>query len=378
MASYELWFAEQDKPTPEDRRHERENKPENIVGFWRIEGARTKPDYPVAIWKQNDRILFKIGLGERDGQSLFSDADAQRVHEFQIGSWLKCVAVSEDTYHAAMKSGRWPDEKPARQFSDDEKLGIDIIPPAADSEGRGTNSPDGEQIDQFHEQVTSKIQAELDKAEKLPFPIKTMQDAEAAAAIIEKLRGLGQKGEAQRKAEKQKWLDGAAAIDTKWSLVKVASDKIKALVSIVDTFKRAEQQRLDRERQAAEAAERERLRKEEEARLAAEVAARAAETPEGEELPDLPTAEDIARQAQENADALFAEQPKAEAPKVQVRTAHGRAVSKAKVKRGVITDKDGFIAAIKDQASFDEFLQTTADKLARAGTALNGMRIETE
>jgi hypothetical protein len=53
-------------------------------------------------------------------------------------------------------------------------------------------------------------------------------------------------------------------------------------------------------------------------------------------------------------------------------------VSKSKRKVGVITDQTAFVAALAEQDDFKEWLQAKANKLAYAGTALAGMRIDVQ
>lgn len=381
MASYKLWRNELVSSTPPERRGDRTTEAALQCGFWQIESARTKPSYPVAIFPQDgengQRIIVKIGVGAKDGQSLFSDADTERFDDFAASTWLKCISVTEADYHAAMDSGRWPDGKPARQMSDTEKL--DLVPDTpTDQGGNNPVGDDGEEIDLFHQQVVTKITAELDKAKAIKWPFRSLEEANKAAGIVETLRGLGKQGEAKRKEQKQPHLDAAAAVDAKWALLKDASALIGAMVTAIQSFRDAEELRLKREQDEAQRVERERLRKEAEetARREAEAAAREA-LARGEAFEE-PTEEAIAEQAEAAADEAIAAAPPMPAPTVRVGTAHGKAISKPKRKVGKIVDLDKFIAAVKGQQDFRFFLEDKANKLARANTTLDGMEITEE
>ncbi len=362
--AYACWRAELKTPTPDADRLRRPTDLALLCGFWRIDSARMKPDHPVAIWPQDGAngpaIFVKIGVGARDGESLFNTInDEARVDDFLGSTWLKCIAVEEGVYHQAMLTGRWPDNKPARQMSDTEKL--DLVPDTPPAEG-GNNpvGEDGQPLDLFHQQVTDKIEAALEKAQALKFPITTMEDAQKGAEIIETLTGLGKQGEAKRKLEKQVWLDGAAAVDLKWSPVRAASEMIAKLKAVIETFKRAETARLQREQAERDAAERERIA--EEARKEAER--------HGQPVDEAEIAQHVEEQ-------IAAAPPPVVEP-VRVSTAHGRAISSPKVKTATITDLVALathLATVKD-ADLIEYLQKRANAAARAKITLPGTRID--
>lgn len=355
--SYACWRAELKNPTPPDRRIDRPTASAMICGFYRIEAARTKVSYPLAIFPQDGesglKIIYKIGVGERDGQSLFSNEDGLKVHEFNNGTWFDAVAVTEAEYHKAMETGYWSDGFMARRISETEKL--DLIPSTPASEGG--NAPKG---DDMHAQIVAKIEALVEQAKPL-FPITTMEKATSAASIVEKLTALGKKGKELFEVEKAPVRAEAERIDAKWFPVKTASDTIKSLKTMIDSFTRAENARLKRE--ADERAEAERKRLEDEARAAA--------TQAGQEVDEAEVAA-IAEQK-------LAAAPPPEPEKVVVRgSLQGRAVSLPKRKVGRITDKAAFIAALDGQDDFNEWLAEKANKLARANVKLAGMEIETQ
>lgn len=373
--AYATWHAELKTPTPEADRMNRPMDVAALAGFWRIEGARMKPDYPCAIWPQDGdaglATFVKVGVGARDGESLFNTiTDGERVHEFIGTTWLKCVAVEEGVYHQAMLTGRWPDGKPARQMSAEEKL--DLVPDTPQAEG-GNNpvGEDGQPLDLFHEQVVTKIDAALAKAQALPFPITTMEDAQKGAEIIDTLTALGKQGEAKRKAAKQFWLDGAAAVDQKWSAVRSASEMIAKLKGVIETFKRAETARLQKIADEAARVERARLQK-----IADDEA-------EEKRVALQKQLDEEAEQRGEAAEQVVVEPEKVEvkaetvtAPKVS--STYGRAVSTPKVKTATITDVralcEHFIHA--GDADFLEYLGKRANAAARAKITLPGTEID--
>ncbi len=362
-ASWLLWKSELKNPTPEDRRQDRPTDPHLITGFWRIDGARTKPAWPVAIWTEDgqEATIFQIGMKIQN--TVENEAEW---HDFTQGSWLKCEAVTKAQWSDAMQSGYWADGRPARHITPEEKA--DIIPSTPASEGG--NQPvdeDGNPIDEFYEQVKAKLAAAAEKADKLG-PITTLEAAEAAAKIVEDIATVGKLGEAQRKKEKQPHDDAAAAVQAKWvPILGPASELATKLKNLIQKFKDAEEARLRREAEQRRREEEQRIR-DEEAKRIAEEAAQA-----GEQLSETA----IAQMAEQSAAEQVAAMPEPET-KVRVGTATGRGISVAKRKVGVITDPVAFFAAVKDDADIKEALQKKANALARAGTALAGMQIEKE
>lgn len=373
--TYTLWHKELRHPTPEEHRLQRTTTPSEMSGYWRIVGARTKPDYPVAIWTADGETDTIIQIGRMTPVRTNGRHDDKHWQEFANGSWLHCIAVTEDEYHRAMDDkgpGKWDDGKPARQLTADQKLGLDI--PTTPAE-QGGNMPPEAAAEIEHEQIVEKIEALVEKANAIG-KIDSIEKANEAAAIIEPLRGLGTRGEARRKSEKQPHLEAAAAVDAKWSAVRLASEAVKVLLDAVDGFRRAEKRRLEQEEAERQRKERARIAEENRQRLEAEAAERRriAEA-EAREPEPQPSADDMAAEAERIA-AETVVPVKVEAPRVG--TAFGRGVSKPKIKSGTITDIDLFFGAIKTQADVVEFLQKKANALARANVTLPGMEIDRE
>jgi hypothetical protein len=268
--------------------------------------------------------------------------------------------VTREAWAAALDAGRWADGKPSRQMSDEEKL--DIIPDTPTEQGG--NMPDDERLT-LDQQIAAKVDAEVAKAAALG-AISTMEKATKAAEIVDTVRKLWKVGDTKREEEYRPHKDAADAVQAKWS---TPLDKAKVLgtklVNDIDAFKRAEQQRLQREADEAARIERERLAAEaqrvrdENARLQAEADAAGVEPPVLEAEPEV---EVVA--------------PVVAAPKVS--SAYGRAISKVKVKKGRIVDETKFIKFLRTQADFKEWLQAKADKLARAKLEAPGVEMYEE
>jgi flagellar biosynthesis GTPase FlhF len=369
--SYKLWHAEKKAPTPEDRRADRPTDPMLMSGFWRINASRTKPDWPVAIWTQEgqEATIFQIGR-----KVMNTVENAQEWADFTAGAWLKCTAVEQADWSAALETSRWADGKPSREITEAEKA--DIIPTTPSEQGG--NQPvdeNGEPIDEFWLQIKQGLERCTEQIKALG-NIDSLETANKAAEIIERISALSSQGETKRKEEKKPFDDGAAKVQAKWvPILNPASELRKNTIAAIDRWKKAEEKRLaaEAEKKRREEAARIAAEREEQLRREAEERARQAEQM-GMEAQG-PTEEEIAQQAQAEAEQQVAEQMPQADTKVRVGTAHGRAVSRAKIKRGVITDVDKFFSAIKDHQITQEFLQQRANAIARAGVPADGMEI---
>jgi uncharacterized protein YeaC (DUF1315 family) len=384
---HRLWRAELKSPTPEERRTDRTTDALLMQGRWRIVGPRTGIDTPVAIWADDgqDWAIFQKGRKRPivtgdvsipvnpDGPS---ESAAEVWQRFLDKDWFKCIAVEVAAYDMALTTGKWPDGKAAREFTEAEKLGL--VPAAADTEGRGTNMPPEEAEAAMDAQIIEKIEAELAKIPDVKFPLNK-DSATFAASIVEKLRGLGKQGEPRRKSQKQPFIDGGNAVDAKWFSLKTASDAIANLVTGINAYTKAEEARLLAEQRKAAEAERLRLIAvaEENARKEAEQAARDA-LARGEAYEE-PTAEAIAEQVAAEVEQKIAEAPPVEAPKVVVRgSEQSRAITKATTRTARIFDMALMAAHFTDtkDADFIDYMQKRGNAAARAKVTLPGMEIE--
>lgn len=373
-AHYKYWRADLKAPGSQPRNE----VTERVAGYWRADGARTKPSWPVAVWYDEDGTPHhKVGNSQKDGEDLFLEFLSE-------ATWLRCVAVTHADYLVALETGRWPsDGKHARHMDAEEKL--DIIPDTPADQGGNMVDEDGNPVDQFWAQIKSK----LEKAQAAITALGKIDSEDKAtklAAQIEILREAGKLGEAQRKIEKAPHDTAANAVQTKWvPVLSPASEAIKTGVDAIDKYQKAERARLqaiadeaarvERARLQAvadEAArvERERLQAIADAEAAAENERRQAEAAKQGAVAELVEVEQVVVEAE----VVEVEAPVVEAPRVS--TAYGRAVSKAVQRKGKIVDQAKFIKAIKDGEDFQEFLQDKANKLARAKTKVAGMEIE--
>ena len=389
---YAIYRSELENPTPESRRHERSTVLAEISGCWRMEGARTKPSWPVGIWTETDPERNPTGativqIGDKVRNSVEHDEELQG---FLASGWLKCVAVTKAAYDAALTTGRWDDGKPSRHITDAEKA--DIIPATpAEEGGNQMVDDDGQPVDPDWMQIKTTISATLKQMTALG-AIDSLDKANKVAGFVETLSAAGKEGEKRRKAEKLPFDQGAAAVQAKWTPVLLpAHEAIQKARDAVEKFRKAEERRIaaenaKREREArekAEAEERERLQREaEERQRQAEQMGMAPES--------LPTDEEIAEQAAEAAaERLEAEPVIEQATTIRIGSEHGRAMSRKAAERvGVITNPADFLAALTGLGTLEQpiddwpesdlkvWLLDKAKKLAKARQPMAGMKIE--
>ena len=329
---------------------ERQNVDTDISGWYRLEGAKTKPSWPVVIWVpiDSDEIAVRVG-GKEFGSK--DEGGATEFHEFIGSGWLHCIAVSKAAYDAARQTGRWPsDGKPARQMDSNEKLGIDVNP--------SSNQASAD------EAIEDQINAAVDTARKIT-KVTNADEARKANEMAERLNGLFKLGDAERDKQKRPHDEASKAVQSHWlPIITPAADERTRVIRLAKAWIKSEEDRLaadaEKERQARQAvidAENERIRKENEARVAAQ-----AEAGLPDEVPEL--VPEIAPAA-----------PVA-APKVQAPSTFGRATGLRTVKKAKITDIVKLLTALSTHKEMLEFAQTLANRAAKAGIALDGMTIE--
>lgn len=326
---YGYWREELANPGCNDRDTNRAD----ICGFYRIRGADTKPDYPVAIWDSGEGVVAKVSR-----QSSVMEYGTERFYDFLGSGWVKCAAVEHDAYNHALEHGVWPDDLKRSRKPD-----------------IGDNSSEAPR-DAF-EALTIEYDQEAEQARDfLKTPIKDQERADMAAIWSKKLSGIAKKATDLHKVEKQPHLDASRSVDDKWRDLK---DGPKALSTDIkralDSFLQ-EQARIERERQRVAQAEADRLAKE-----AAEAATRASDA----------EAERLAEKA--------AEAAKAVAP-VQ-NTSAGRTGAKVALRTftfAEITEYDKLLTALKDRDEIKEVVQSLANRAAKSGVDLPGMEIKKE
>lgn len=356
---YAYWREELANPGCNDRDTARDD----LSGFWRIKGADTKPDWPMAIWPRNEDRYLNVQIG----RNLFHTGTEQ--WESTVGAgWTKAIAVPEEDYRSALETGRWPDGKHARQMDQSERLGL-----SGKSGDMGHNLPDDPferakmELEALREESTGLLAGKIDSAEK----------ADRCAMIAKKAKTLANTIETLRKAEKQPWIDGGKAVDDKHNPYKAEAE------GWADKAKRAadpwlrEQARLEQERQkkAREEAERQRREAEEAAAEARRVAEQAERAAGGEN--DAEAAQEAARAAEEAEAKIAAAREAEDAAKAQKVSAGttGAKLKQVKVVSAKIVDFDKLLLALKGREEIRELVEKLANRAAKAGVALDGMEI---
>ena len=340
---FSLWRAERETPTPEERRLDRPTDPKLMGGYWRVIRAKTRHDTPVMVWTKDGE---GASIFQRNATRYDTENNADKWQEFIDKDWLKCIAVTKAEWASAIETGFWSDGKPARQMSTDEKLGIDTQ----------SGSNDAPIIESLADQIATLA----DKAEKAK--VTDQASADAATGILDRLRALLQKAEAERVAEKEPFLQGGRDVDAKWKVVREPGLTAgEALEARRKAWLRAEQAKLD----AEAAAERKRLADiadAERKKLAEEAAAKGEEAPPPEVVPE----------------------PVVETKRATAGTTYGRASGLRKTKVAKIVN----LAMLVNYLLFREgeqpdadalaYFQKRADGAARGGAPLPGVKIEEE
>lgn len=295
-------------------------------GFYR---KRTKngTDEAVAIWDSGAGLVAVIG-------DRVSDPD-------HAWSWGCKWPISEVLYREIEAGGAWPDEVPS-----------------APAVGIGHNLPTDP-----HEAIMLEYQSEKDMAEEfMRTPVTTQEQADKIAVWSKKLASISKRATDLHRVEKQPHLDAGRAVDDKWREAKEGPDLLsKRLKSHLNPYLR-ELERIEVERQRKAQEERDAKRR------AAEEAERAARQSENEY--EKAQAERLAREAAEAEKAAEARNPNA-----------GRTGAKVSLRTFVsaeITDYDALVIALKDRPEMRELVQSLANRAAKSGKELAGMKIVEE
>lgn len=354
---YALWKADRTNRMPAEDRLGRPSDPHLMLGYWRIEGSRTKPDFPVMIFEEPDKNINPNGEVTLQIGRQRPATDEATWADFLSGSWFKCHAVTKADYDVALETGKWPDGKISRVLTEDEKLGL--------AAGEGSNQAPVE------EALAAEIRELAAEITALPEP-KSQTEADVMAGLLDKMRGLRKRAEGERVTEKEPHLAASREVDAKWKAIDApGAAAYEAGEAKRKAFLRKEQARLDaeaaaeRKRIAEETAER--LRKEAEERAAAEAAQRGEEAAAAPDIDE----EEIARQAEAAAAEQVPEQ------RAVAGSAYGTRRGLKAVKKGEITDAKAFAGALIDIQHGDlmALLQQLANRAAKAGMPQPGMKI---
>lgn len=372
IADYDYWRAELAQPGTRDR-----DDPFAVpCGFWRIVGADTGCDWPLAIWRSEEgRLRFLVGADKRNA-ALW---DSEPGWELQTaGRWLKAVAVPEADWKAATANGQWGDGKPINSRREHSSL-TNALPETGDP-----FTDLGRQFEDTAETARAIIRA----------GIKTAEDADQAAAFAKRLAEIGRRADTAHESEKRPWLDGGRQCDEKWRpLREGAAAAVKALKAAANAFLDAQRRAAEAERRRlAEEAERQRREAEEAERKAAAeraaVDAAMAAAQARAAAADQATAEaerqriaelEAARQA---ADAAAAERQQAAAAAAAeaarpVSVSAGRTgakIAQRKVVTAEIVDYPAALAHFADSETVRAEIQRLANIAVKSGMSVPGCR----
>ena len=304
---------------------------DNILGFWRIRGAVTKPMWPVLIHSSNGIIMVRVSGKEFP---LLSDDG----WDFRGSSWLKCEAVTRDAYKAAIENGWWHDGLPARHHK------AETIESQSSTPGVGHNQPSEDP----HQRLKDELVDFEDQAKELLKKAVDSQDAaDKIGILISKLRDVASEADSHRKVEKAPILKAGKDIDAKWNaeITTPATDKSNELKQHLVPWLR--KKKAEEEERAAKARE-----EEEKARLEALKNSEFASTPEQHR----PAAETKAKRSTAG------------------RT--GAKVGLTTVTVGVVEDyKKACAYLLKiDHQDFKAFIDTLANRAAKANHPIPGVK----
>lgn len=299
--------------------HEGEPQP----GFYRKK-QKGGPSIPVAIWEQDGQIVGLMGNKPLDTNGVID-----------VWTWVCQSPVTYEAYQHFIQTGSWPDE---------------IAAP-----GIGHNSAPAS--DDPYEALLQEWKQEEEQArEILKQPIRTQEQADIAAAWTKRLSSIAKRAADLHRVEKQPHLDACRQVDDKWRDLKEAPRALSTDIKrALDSFLR-EQARLEEERQRKAREEAERKKRE---------------------------AEEAARSAQDDAEAerLRKEAEEAEREAKARNASAGRTGSKVALRKFVfaeITDYDALVNALKDREEMRELVQSLANRAAKSGVELPGMKIKEE
>lgn len=292
---------------------------------------------PVGIYPGEDGVV----VGLRNGKPVSDIQD--------LFLWACRHPISYEAYIKALDGGGFEDEP--------EK-----------APGLGHNSGEADPFDALTVEYVGEKEMVEDFLKK---PVKTQNDANKLAIWKDRLSKIKSKATALHKAEKQPFLDGGRAVDSKWRGLKEEPDAIIEKVRLhvkpfFDEQKRAEEDRQRKAREEAAKAQ----------RAADEAAAKARALNDQQNTVER----EAARQAAEEAAAKARQAEKdAEARKVSAgRTGARMGLRTEKV--GVVTDYQKAAAALVVMKHPDmvDVIDKLAQRAAKAGMPFDGMEIREE
>ncbi len=295
------------------------------TGFFRV--RRKEGDWePLQFWQGADGQWYATRSGRL--------VDGDQIEDL----FLRAVRqpITEAAYDRAMAGNGWEDE------------------PERPAPGIGHNSGAG--ADEFEAMRLEWLGERELALEFLKEPIATKADADKASIWAHRLRDIAKRADKLHAAEKAPHLTKAKRVDNKWRELRDEPAGLSKRLKQHQLAWLQEQERLERDRQRAAAAEAERLRHE------AAQALVNAETPE--QQAEAGAKLSAAKQAEE--DAQF-RRPQA-----------GRTNEKTSLRTyrsGRITDLDTFLLAAKAEDEIQEASQRVCNRFARLERSVAGMEI---
>jgi hypothetical protein len=223
-------------------------------GFWRIIGAKTKHDDPVAIYGDNAHPGIIVVVGS---QRPWVTIDNEKGwHSFLTWRGPKAKAVTKAEWSQAVSTGFWPEDgKPAKEMTVDERLGIS-------TEAGGNDAP-------IEEALADQIAALAEKLAAAKEPT-TQDEANALSGDLDRMRALLKKATEVREEEYRPHKEAADGVSRKWAEIMapgqsagtVAEDRRKAFLKKEDARLAAEAAAENERRRKEAEAERIRLQRE--------------------------------------------------------------------------------------------------------------------
>lgn len=294
-------------------------------GYYRTR-AKNGPWEPVAIWQDDEGNW----LAYRNGREVQADA---------VWTWCCRHPIEHAAYEKAMAGEGFDDEPPA---------------PA----GIGDNSGEADPFDSIKIELAGEAEQ---VADFLKTEVSTQAAADRLGIWSKRLTDIAKRADTQRTVEKEPHLAASRAVDDKWrGIIADAKDWAAKAKKATEAF-------LIAKKRAEEARAREEAAKAAELRRQAEEAARSAQKAEQPNEEAEAKRAELIRQAQEAEKA--AEVRNAQAGRT------GAKVSLRVEKRGEIVDYDALLTALKDRAEIKELVQSLANRAAKSGFELPGMKI---
>lgn len=358
---YRYWFQELENPNS----NERDTNRTDLAGFWRIKGAKTKWDMPLAIWPEGEASSAVI---TPDGSYLVArlannkstwEEGSKGWWSLLTGFWLSAIACTEDDYRIAMATDMWPDGKAAKETA--------VVAPEPEKEAEPTPAPVhvenlpkqerdvgiGHNMPPMGSEYAKRLKAEVDLLKELT--AKPVEDEETAEKIGECKNRIGiikREAKAEHEIKKAPHRKAGKIVDDAFNPTIKACDVQSRKAGIaLQPFIDAKQEKLN------EAAEKERIKKQAESdRQAREKAELAGDDPAQAEGKVIKTKKQSA----------------------SVGKAAGRSVHTTTITFAEITDFAKLLDALKDREEIKELVQSLANRAAKSGVELPGMEIKTE